>query len=579
MKNTITILAYMAAITCTASIPLKWTVETSRVHPATFEAYHGETLELAATMKSYGNDLAIAEDASIFWQTNGMGSVFWSAPATVAGNILSASFTPAMDSGASYVNGFIGTPGENYRASFRIRFINSPGAVPSVLDMPIKTLDFASVTVENAPYYSKDETVSAIASALDGHGSVVTNIVDGIASRNLRDKGDLAVYTVYLPAPMQGGSGSSSQAHYRYNYVKTSDTLVTSSALEESIGEAAENIKQDVLSECDVIYDDVSLAMAYASGVYNYMNANTNAWFAGTNYVIGAEAENRHRFVFEDGMDLLTVPCSMALYEMRDGSKAKVWDQRDWTSWYWRFKSSQLMDEIEATNAVIRSDVSGRAPAAWASRTAATGLVNPDMSTTWVDTPTVTLAPGMAWESVADVGGCAYWTIVGRNVQLGGNPGESYFQIKDFEGKPVMTITKTASYLAYLECGSDIYNCGRDDQGRITCTMRATVKPIAEFALSLDEDFLSEEEDACPASLEWEQVNSSTWRIHFIARPELNASSCFARFKVEVQGSTTVEYADAPTIHGGLIFNGVKIAPRFPNGKAVGAAVTWEVVQ
>ncbi len=42
--------AALTTVCAHAAVPLKWTVETSRVQPVTFEAYHGEELSLEATL-------------------------------------------------------------------------------------------------------------------------------------------------------------------------------------------------------------------------------------------------------------------------------------------------------------------------------------------------------------------------------------------------------------------------------------------------------------------------------------------------------------------------------------------------
>ena len=530
MHNRIyTILTAALTATCAhAAVPLRWTVETSRVQPVTFEAYHGETLSLEATLQSYGKPVADdLQDVRLYWQTNGMGSAYWSAPASASGNVLRATWTPAMDTGANAVYGFIGVAGEIYRASFQLRMRSSPGAVPNELELPRKHIDFAEVEVKNAPWASAT-IVHAVFAAADNARMTATN---ALAKAN--------------------AAQSSADAAQR-----------SADAATNSI-EAAKTSAQE--------------ALAYASGVYNYMHADENAWFSGTNYVFGADAASRHKFAFEDGMDLGTVPCSMALIEKRDGVNQTVWDQRDWTSWYWSFKAGQLREEISATNAVIYGVIGGKADKAWSHHTSASGRDNPDTTTTWVETESVTLAPGMAWETVATVSGCSYWTIVGDGARIGGNSTNSVLDIKDFEGNSVMKITKTASYMTYLECGSEIYTSGRDNQGRVTFTMRASVKPTAEFTTDLHEEFVGEEDAACPAVFEWENVSAGVWRIHFLAKP--GASACFAKFKVEVEGSTTVEYANAPTVNGGLIFNGKKIAPVIPASAKVGDTITWKVVQ
>lgn len=150
MKNPLStstcFLLLFASLSLSAAVPLKWTVETSRVQPAVFEAYHGETLQLEASLMSYGQPVADSTGWNIYWQTNGMASAYWSAPAYGSGNRVLVEFTPEMDPGASVVSGFLGQPGENYRAAFTIRFRNAPGANPAVLPPP-----------EMEGYYTKSE--------------------------------------------------------------------------------------------------------------------------------------------------------------------------------------------------------------------------------------------------------------------------------------------------------------------------------------------------------------------------------------------------------------------------------------
>ena len=158
MKLQIAIIAStILASSLLASVPLKWTVETSRVKPAQFDAYHGETIDMEATFLSYGSPLALPADADfrIFWQTNGMGNVYWSTNAVlVSSNAIAAVFRPTFDPGATTVLGFIGIPASNYRAAFTIRFRGSPGATP-----------FNPPPMPQAEYYTKPEVDSRIVMA------------------------------------------------------------------------------------------------------------------------------------------------------------------------------------------------------------------------------------------------------------------------------------------------------------------------------------------------------------------------------------------------------------------------------
>ena len=147
MKHTLPILAlftlHSSLFTLPAAVPLRWTVETSRAQVAQFEAYRGETLDLEATMKSYGSPLATPAQPSLYWQTNGMGAAWWTAPATASGNVLRATWSPTNDCGGTVYNCFIGGPDATYRAAFRLRMLPSPGFTPNHLKLPTVTYDAA----------------------------------------------------------------------------------------------------------------------------------------------------------------------------------------------------------------------------------------------------------------------------------------------------------------------------------------------------------------------------------------------------------------------------------------------------
>lgn len=134
---------YAAFPARSAAVPLAWTVETSRAQVAQFEAYRGETLDLEATMKSYGSPLATPAQPSLYWQTNGMGAAWWTAPATASGNVLRATWSPTNDCGGTVYNCFIGSPDATYRAAFRLRMLPSPGFTPNHLKLPTVTYDAA----------------------------------------------------------------------------------------------------------------------------------------------------------------------------------------------------------------------------------------------------------------------------------------------------------------------------------------------------------------------------------------------------------------------------------------------------
>ena len=105
------LLALPAPAALLAAVPVRWTVETSRVQPAVFDVVRGESIALEATLQSYGKPVEIDPQAdwNVYWQTNGMADAWWSAPATIKESeppsstsasslhLLSATFTPAME--------------------------------------------------------------------------------------------------------------------------------------------------------------------------------------------------------------------------------------------------------------------------------------------------------------------------------------------------------------------------------------------------------------------------------------------------------------------------------------------------
>lgn len=168
-------------------------------------------------------------------------------------------------------------------------------------------------------------------------GQAVTNIVNGITSDVLRtsDLSEFSAFGILPPGRVAEAASTFRAINEAKNRAETDPTVpswakaenppdgmtpnaavLTNGTLKTKSGTAITAAHVGAGSATDT-----QTALSYASGVYNYMNANTNAWLSGTNYVVGSAASTRHKFAFEDGMDLTTVPCSMSLFENRDGTK------------------------------------------------------------------------------------------------------------------------------------------------------------------------------------------------------------------------------------------------------------------
>lgn len=146
-----------------AAVPVVWTNTPAATQPYPIKPVpHGSTVDLAVTLKGYTTPPIVdGADVRLWYQTNGMGKAWWSAPATFDGSTITASFGPAQDCGADRVSLFFGAP-SNVFASAVLRLTHAPGFTPASLPIPVPPLDFDGLDVLNAPYYTKAETDARI---------------------------------------------------------------------------------------------------------------------------------------------------------------------------------------------------------------------------------------------------------------------------------------------------------------------------------------------------------------------------------------------------------------------------------
>ena len=148
-KPLATALAATLQLAAIAAVPLSWDVRPGNPAPASFDRYHGEALEFRCTFRGFGElPFPSGADIRLWYQTNGMGSAWWSAPATIQSNVLSATWSPELDPGADRVSLFFGAPSNAY-ASAVLRLRHSPGFAPSSLPLPVPAIDFATVELRN----------------------------------------------------------------------------------------------------------------------------------------------------------------------------------------------------------------------------------------------------------------------------------------------------------------------------------------------------------------------------------------------------------------------------------------------
>ena len=148
-KPLATALAAALQLAAIAAVPVAWTNSPGMPPYPIKPVPHGSTVDLAVTLKGYTTPpIADGADVRLWYQTNGMGQAWWSAPATFDGSTITASFGPAQDCGADRVSLFFGAP-SNVFASAVLRLTHAPGFAPASLPLPVPVLDFAIVELRN----------------------------------------------------------------------------------------------------------------------------------------------------------------------------------------------------------------------------------------------------------------------------------------------------------------------------------------------------------------------------------------------------------------------------------------------
>ena len=600
-----TILA-LGSLSASAAVPLHWTVESSRTSIAQLEAYHGETLDIAATMQTYGKPLSLdGKTAVLYYQTNGMEQAWWSVNGTCSGSTARVTFTPAMDPGASILNLFLSVQdgGNNYRAHARLKMLGSPGADAHVIEPPIVTLDFSRIgIVLNAPYYTQAEADGL----LDGKADKTNTYTKAEADELLHDKADKTnTYTKAETDMLLDNKADSTNTYTKVEadglfdgkadktntYTKAEvDGLVEDAGKVKTVAgkepDASGNVSLSPSTIGAASSEDVQTLNLGYQRLYSFSTGATNANISVTNYPpTAAEAEGRTHYDPNDpDLDFSTVPASMRLDEKRDGEKRTVVDTRDWPVWYFGCKLPRILAAAQEyahtayTNALAHLS-------AWADRTAR-GLENPaGESTLVIDVPNIWLMTDQTFEKHVS-GSSSCWVIRSKNSAISPNvTTNGFLELTDAFGTPYIRFNKTEATFADPPA-SGIYH--DDQEGEWIITYETTTKPKggANLALQGSETYpgkaiLKEEGDElCPAVITW-TGSSGHWLMH--AKPKQIAGAdpnkIFFGAVVEVEGQDYIEYLKPVSFSHLVMPNGKKIAPDVPASASVGTIVNWKVVQ
>ena len=442
MKHTLPILAlftlHSSLFTLPAAVPLRWTVETSRAQVAQFEAYRGETLDLEATMKSYGSPLATPVQPSLYWQTNGMGAAWWTAPATASGNVLRATWSPTNDCGGTVYNCFIGGPGATYRAAFRLRMLPSPGFTPNHIPLP-------TVKAESDPVFSAWLATNELFSA-----GVDTNAVLGLITSATNEL---------------EGVGTDRQIIRGSNQYGPWDITVFNA-------QTAQTAQGDLDGRPIIDTYAEKMVVNALHDHYNEISGTVSAW---QTYWDGDDVRVTVTNYYGNlGTPSLYLEQKMLADDTHDSPWFKiVWDER--TRW-----NLFLPQWSSLTNDVAQN----KADRAWGVYDSSTGEYSPD-GLLQLSQEQIMIAPGMSYQKTVTAGGNAYWVLRANDpTTVSGVTSNGFFRIEDFDGNALFEIVKGDKRVV----GASIASINIEDYGlTLTFNVESDNPPEVYFANSLSD--------------------------------------------------------------------------------------------
>lgn len=537
-------------ITFLAAIPLVWTVETSRVQPAMFEAYHGEELQLAADFKSYGKALAIEGMAALFYQTNGMGAAYWSAPATVSSNRITAVFLPEMDPGASTVSGFLGVAGKNYRAAFKLRFLPSPGAVPGEIPLPAKKIDFAVVEVLNAPYYTKDETDERIVElaptapvqSVNGKTGAVQINADDVGAYAKKTRVDIDDYTIHIGEDelgttwyydgvvVKGVGGYGDRSIY---WPTNAGVLVTQDDIP--------NVPAWAQQPAKPAYTAAEVGAAPAS-----VADTVNTWVT---YWDGDEV----RVTITNYYGSVDLPSLYIEQKITDGGTNYYK-----TIWTEKARLGVLLDRIRT----LEQDLDTKADRAWGFYDSHTGSFAPDGYTS-ISSGAILISKDMSYQKTVTAGGDVWVLTANDPTVVTGVESNGFFRIADAEGNSVIEVIKGDKRT--VPAVASAVNSGNNSL-TIGYNVVASDHPILEICSDLKEaNWIAEGESACPATAVW-SGQSGAYSVTLTGKAPMD--KMFVRGTYETGGETYVKH-DVAVGFDKVVIGGVyyRVAVETVNGK------------
>ncbi len=555
MRGTITFLTFCTALAALAQVPCKWTVDLARVTPADWDCLRGETVELMPSFVSGRDvrDLSGVESATLWWQTNGMGAAYWSAPASVDTSSrphrLMARWTPDMDVGAASYRYFVGAAapsGTQYRAHGTIRMRGAPGETPNALPLPVQVLDFAKVSVTNAPWGASGLSTNDVRAIVADAGYLQTVSPDGhcFVDWEVNEVGDWHLATDYFDTHflkilsefdfLDGGLYSDSSTIFYGDSEKTYDMNFELAVK----GDLADYAKTNDLGTA--AYKDATEFATAADEALVYQ------LLMGSNVV--AEVTNYNSRVRSPQLRLLQLDPDTHEYYA-------VWTETNGLS---RVANAAT----NYTDAAVAALADVYAPRAWSRSTSGLGAEAPS-NTTWISTPETVIAGGYEYAKRITSHG-EVWVLCSNGLGLGADT-NSYFCVTDGAGETLFSIEKTDSVLVGVDADGISVSGG---VVTIPLNVVSQEPPVCYACTSLVNPTWVDLSETTPAWVTASSVTATAggwqWTI------ETSAPSAFFQFRVLQEGSTVIRNNAQTDLSQGILVNGTRFYPHINNG-----TLTW----
>jgi len=612
-----------------AAVPLAWDVRPGQPAPVTFDRYHGETIDFSATFRGFGElPFAPGADIRLWFQTNGMGSAWWSVPATVQSNVLSATWSPALDPGADRVSLFFGAPSNAYAAAV-LRLRHSPGFAPGAMPDPdtfhesdpvfaawLSTYTPPDTSLEPSTNYT-DRTLGAFASTgavaratvygtptrwTDATGCVweavfehftdwaFSGVPDGYVFWLSDYNGSLPGYSWWLE---KVGGGEYYQNDFfaeepdstelsinipngiiitcTREWVESGTNLVGRVALTNDIpAETDPTVPEWAKDPTPPSYSASDVGAAPASIVPVLTSVSNDAATAKLN------SETALRIVLGESVWFAVtnymrtaagVIPSLQLWEVRDGATNLVYDSRE-----------EITNTVRALTTELRTELESRIPLkAWGNYQS-DGTDNPQPGeVAIINPPTIILTGGGTFNKYIEVGDSSVWVLQSSGpFSFGGNTNGNFFAVRDDEGNTHFKVAKTDSYDLPMFVSDILPRQSQDHIFVYTATTNrqgnAVPQPVLLAADDLEESAWYEEAegeiDALGLTVSWAKDETIPAWVATIT-PDVWYEKMFFRAKVTQEGGVAVINTAPVRFDGGVqIGNGThRLVPYTTGGK------------